>query len=77
MEEKKESASQADLDDLDESEKLEKEIDGLEAEVLEEEKELTNEEYLQAVLQKAKNAARPLGGMIGLRWRRSWRRWCT
>jgi glutamate-5-semialdehyde dehydrogenase len=64
MEEKKESVSQADLEGLDESEKLEKEIDGLEEEVLEEEKELTHEEYLEITLQKAKDAARSLSGMI-------------
>jgi len=46
MEEKNERVSQEDLEGLDESEKLEKEVDGLEEEVLEEEKELTNEEYL-------------------------------
>jgi len=67
MEEKKESVSQEDLEDLDESEKLEKEADGLEEEVLEEEKELTNEEYLALVLQKAKDAARPLSGMIAMK----------
>jgi hypothetical protein len=64
MEEKEKSASQADLEGLDESEKLEKEIDGLEEEVLEEEKELTHEEYLEITLQKAKDAARSLSGMI-------------
>ncbi|MEC4680293.1 MAG: glutamate-5-semialdehyde dehydrogenase [Nitrospirota bacterium] len=67
MEDKKERVSQEDLEGLDESEKLEKEVDGVEEEVLEEEKELTNEEYLQTVLQKAKDAARPLSGMITMK----------
>jgi len=67
MEEKKERVYQEDLEGLDESENLEKEVDGLEEEVLEEEKELTNEEYLHTVLQKAKDAARPLSGMITMK----------
>ena len=67
MEDKKERVSQEDLEGLDESEKLEKEVDGVEEEVVEEEKELTNEEYLHTVLQKAKDAARPLSGMIAMK----------
>ncbi len=67
MEDKNERVSQEDLEGLDESEKLEKEVDGVEEEVLEEEKELTNEEYLHTVLQKAKDAARPLSGMITMK----------
>ena len=38
-----------------------------EEEVLEEEKELTHEEYLALVLQKARDAARPLSGMIAMK----------
>jgi glutamate-5-semialdehyde dehydrogenase len=67
MEDKNERVSQEDLEGLDESEKLEKEVDGVEEEVVEEEKELTNEEYLHTVLQKAKAAARPLSGMIAMK----------
>jgi glutamate-5-semialdehyde dehydrogenase len=67
MEDKNERVSQEDLEGLDESEKLEKEVDGLDEEVVEEEKELTNEEYLHTVLQKAKAAARPLSGMIAMK----------
>ena len=36
-------------------------------EVVEEEKELTHEEYLALVLQKARDAARPLSGMIAMK----------
>ena len=38
-----------------------------EEEVLEEENELTHEEYLALVLQKARDAARPLSGMIAMK----------
>jgi len=66
--EKKERVSPEDLESVDESENLEKEGDGLEEEAVgEEEKELTNEEYLQAVLQKAKEASRSLSGMIAMK----------
>ena len=65
--EEKERVSPEDIEGLDESEKLEKEGDGVEEEAVEEEKELTNEEYLQAVLQKAKDAARSLSGMIAMK----------
>ena len=65
--EKKEEASPEDLEGMDELEKVEKEGDGVEEEAVEEEKELTNEEYLEVVLQKAKNAARVLSGMIAMK----------
>ena len=64
MEEKKERVSQEDHDDVD---TLEKEVEELEEEIVEEEPELTNEEYLALVLQKAKDAARPLSGMIAMK----------
>ncbi len=50
--------SEEDLETLDESKQ---------EEVLEEEKELTHEEYLALVLQKARDAARPLSGMIAMK----------
>ncbi len=52
------NVSEEDLEVLDES-KAE--------EVVEEEKELTHEEYLALVLQKARDAARPLSGMIAMK----------
>ena len=64
--EKKKQVSPEDIEGLDESEQLEKEGPALEEEIVEEE-ELTNEEYLQAVLEKAKNAARSLSGMIAMK----------
>ena len=57
----KDNVSEEDLEVLEESEEVREE------EVQEEEKELTHEEYLTLVLQKAKDAARPLGGMIAMK----------
>lgn len=56
------NVSKEDLDDLDESKDESKE-----EEVVEEEKELTHEEYLALVLPKAKEAARLLSGMIAMK----------
>ena len=57
-----EQVSQEDLKVLDESEELKDEQSSEE-----EEKELTHEEYLEALLQKAKDATRPLSGMIAMK----------
>ena len=57
-----EQVSQEDLKVLDESEELKNEQSREE-----EEKELTHEEYLEALLQKAKAATRPLSGMIAMK----------
>ena len=56
-----ENVSQENLEDLNESKASEEEV------VVEEEKELTHEEYLEITLQKAKDAARSLSGMIAMK----------